>query len=389
MTLRLFAFCSLLLATCAWSAGQEEEKPPADTPTTPAADVAPGDPAAGAPAQDPKNEGEKAEGEEDEGQEPSDGGTTPAAASPGKGTVRLHLMEGSVVSGKLSVESITVTTEFGKLEVPVNRIVSFTPGLESHPKERDNILRLIEQLGSKTAQERDDAQRKLSEVGLPVREELEKYRDDEDAERRTRVEKILAEMEELAEEQEEEGVEMLQLIPEDTVETMGFTVVGDISPKTFEMQTKFGQLTVNLADVRRVERESDEKPEERKSLSVEGEYMVPANMKSAGIRVARGDRVVVRADGNIIMSPWGNTASSTPDGSEQYQWYIPGKIATGALCAKIGSSGKVFKVGSKYTFTATRGGVLYFGMAMNPQYANQGYQFPGQYNLKIRVNPQD
>ena len=61
--------------------------------------------------------------------------------------MRLHLMEGSVVSGKLSTEAVTIETAFGKLEVPVANIVSFTPGLDSHPEERKKIGRLIQQLG--------------------------------------------------------------------------------------------------------------------------------------------------------------------------------------------------------------------------------------------------
>jgi hypothetical protein len=53
---------------------------------------------------------------------------------------------------------------------------------------------------------------------------------------------------------------------------------------------------------------------------------------------------------------------------------------------RIGSAGKVFKVGSKHTMTAPKAGVLYFGIAMNPQFASQDYNFPGAYDVKVRVN---
>src|SRR5579862_2672013 len=63
-------------------------------------------------------------------------GTLPGVAQAGGSrTMRLHLMEGSVVTGKLSTDTVTVETAFGKLEVPVANIVSFTPGLDSHPEE--------------------------------------------------------------------------------------------------------------------------------------------------------------------------------------------------------------------------------------------------------------
>src|SRR5436305_1919968 len=53
---------------------------------------------------------------------------TPKRASTGEKVLRVHLMEGGVISGKLSVNSIMVETDFGKLEVPVSKIVSFMPG---------------------------------------------------------------------------------------------------------------------------------------------------------------------------------------------------------------------------------------------------------------------
>jgi hypothetical protein len=296
-------------------------------------------------------------------------------------------MEGSQVAGKLSVGKITVETEFGALEIPIARIVSFTPGLDSHPEERQRIARLIQQLGANDVKQRDEAQKQLVEMGLAIRNELERYRNDEDAERRSRVQKIITDLEEAEDDEEDpEFAARPVLISQDTVETTMFTVVGKISPKTFTVQTQFGQLTVALTDIRRGERDVAEKPEIRKSFQVTGNELVLVNYKNSGVRVQRGDRVTIAADGKIMMTPWGNNQFSTPDGSPNFQWYIPNKIPGGALVAKIGSSGKEFKVGSKYTFTATKSGVLHFAVAMNPQFANQGYNFPGEYTVKVRVN---
>ena len=109
-------------------------------------------------------------------------------------------------------------------------------------------------------------------------------------------------------------------------------------------------------------------------------------MQTSGVRISRGDKVQITADGRLTMTPWGNNTFSTPDGSEQFQWYLPNQIAGGALVARIGTTGKVFKVGSKHTFTSTRAGILYFGIAMSPQFASQDYNYPGRYDVKIRVN---
>lgn len=301
------------------------------------------------------------------------------------GEVRLHLMEDSVVSGILSVESITVATEFGTLTIPVDKIVRVTPGLDSHPAQKRRLLNLIQQLGSNQVKERDEAQKALIEMGSSIIPILSRYTNDDDAERRTRITKILAELEESAEEFQEEGNASQPLIPQDTVETTLFTVVGEVSPKSFEVKTKFGQLTVALSDIREARRDLGEPVEIRRSIAVAGTNLVQLSYKNSGIRVERGDEVSITADGTIVMSPWGNNVTSTPDGGANFQWYVPNKIPGGALVARIGNSGEAFKVGSKHSFTATRSGVLHFAVAMNPQFANQGYAFPGEYNVKIRV----
>jgi hypothetical protein len=48
----------------------------------------------------------------------------------------------------------------------------------------------------------------------------------------------------------------------------------------------------------------------------------------------------------------------------------------------VGTS-NVFKVGSKHQFTADKAGVLQFTIAIPGDYTS--YQFPGEYQVKIRV----
>lgn len=324
--------------------------------------------------------------------EPASPPAPPAAAKPGAAEsspsrlMRLHLMEGSVVAGRLSTETVTVETAFGKLEVPVSNIVSFTPGLDSHPEERKKIGRLIQQLGSNNAGERDTAQRSLTDLGKTIHTELARYASDDDTERRTRVQKILAELEEGEDDDDLDPSAARPWLAQDSLETTLFTVVGKISPQTFDLQTPFGPLKVAISDIRRGERETEQKPEIKKVIAVRGEHLIQLGMVSSGVRLNRGDRIQISADGKLTMSPWGNNSFSTPDGSEQFQWYVPNQIPGGALVGRIGTGGKVFKVGSKHTQTVAKPGILYLGIAMNPQFASQDYNFPGGYDVKLRVN---
>ncbi|MDA7979451.1 MAG: immunoglobulin domain-containing protein [Pirellulales bacterium] len=302
--------------------------------------------------------------------------------------IRLVLMDrGQVVYGTLSVSTITVKTEFGSLEIPIDQIVSFTPGLESHPAEQDRINRLIQELGANEEDARNEAERQLMGYGPGIRPVLEQYMDDDDAERKVRINTMIEELDSAADEDFSVFGETpdLKLIPQDSIETQLFTVVGKIAPQAFEMKTEFGTLNISLADIKLAQRELSGVQEMRKSLAVTGMHMADSNWKSSGIRVNRGDQVTIAADGQIVMTPWGNNSTSTPDGSPNYQWYRQNEIPGGALVYRIGGNGKVEKGGSNKVFTADRSGVLEFGVGIAPQFANQGYNYPGQYQVKVRV----
>ena len=297
--------------------------------------------------------------------------------------LRIHLMDGSLISGKLAAKEIVVETQFGNLTVPVPSIRSFTPGLRSHPKVEQNIGELIEKLGSAVFSEREGAQKALAEMGPTIRMQLERAANDSDTERKSRIKTLLDECDQIAEDAEEDAAVARAIIDRDTVETTDFTVVGKIVQDTFEIVSRYGALTVKLSDIKRVEREVIEKEDLKKVVTVDGAQIIHRGMKDSGIRLEKGDKVTVAADGTIQMTPWGNQAVSSPDGAPNYGWYIPNRIAGGALVGKVGNSGAVFKIGSKYSFTADRSGTLQLAVAMQGDYANQ--QFPGEYKVRINV----
>lgn len=312
---------------------------------------------------------------------------TPEAQAQEENGIRLSLIDrGQIVYGTLSVSSIKVETEFGSLEIPIKQIRSFTPGLESHPQEQEKINRLIQELGGNEPEVRDNAQRQLLNYGPGIRPILQKFVEDDDSERRTRIAAMLDELDSFSDDDfgmmDEDRVD---LIPLDSIETELFTVVGRIEPKSFQVTTNFGKLDISLADIRQAQRHVGGVEEIRKSFDVTGMHMADTSWKNSGVRVNRGDEVTLTADGQIIMSPWGNNSTSTPDGSPNYQWYKGNEIPGGALVYRIGDSGEVQKGGSKKSFVADRSGELQFGVGIPSQFANQGYSFPGQYNVKLRV----
>jgi hypothetical protein len=313
-----------------------------------------------------------------------EGSSAPAADEP---VMVVKLREGSTIAGRLSVRTVTVTTEFGALEIPVERIAGIVPGLDRHPDVRQKIGRLVQQLGANTASERDAAQEGLLGMGAAVRPVLRQHLNDQDAERRTRVRALLADLDDQADQDAEDGTAVAELIAEDRVETDRFAVVGRVTPQSLEVRTRFGALTVTLEDVERIARERKVQADIRKSVTVTGTHLAPSGLVATGIRVSRGDRIEVVATGTLTMSPWGDNARSTPDGSERYNWYLPGQIPGGMLVGRIGNVGQPFPVGSRRTIVAEQNGMLMLGVGISPDFAGGGTEFPGEYKVKLVVSP--
>ncbi len=312
-----------------------------------------------------------------------------AAVTHGPRYLKLHLFDGSVLTGDLSIAEIAVETQFGKLTVPIDKIRSFNPGLDSFPELSAQISSKIKSLGSDDYKTREAAHKELAAMGVKVQRELEKFVADDNAEIKRHVGEILKEFEEAAEDggEDEESTVEQPWIRLDTVVTSDFTVVGKVSPTEFKVASKYGDLNVKLADVRRAERDAGAKESFRKSLTVAGENLAQRTFKSSGVRVQAGDKITFKAEGSIVMSPWGGNASSGPDGAPNYGWYIPNQIAGGTLVARIGEKGQIFKVGRQSTMVAKQSGVLQFAIGMQGDYAGDGYQFPGEYRVKVKIDP--
>ncbi|MFK7768078.1 MAG: hypothetical protein AB8B55_12715 [Mariniblastus sp.] len=301
---------------------------------------------------------------------------------------QLHLRDGSIIGGDIQTKTISVKTSYGTLVVPVGRIVRMYPGLKSNPELNQQIAELVEELGGKESAKRDAAQKGLLKMGVKIRNLLRQAKDGGNAERKKRMVQILTELDEMAEEAEEEAIALEpQMISEDRVVTPDFAIVGEILEKEFKVVSKFGDLRVQLSDIKLADRKIKEtKQTIRKTVSVGAMAFFQSTPVKTSIRVNKGDRVVIKADGIV---EWTNfSQSSTPAGlSGKGQW---NGINGGKLTARIGTNNsKVVQVGASGDFIAKTSGVLYLGIAMQDSYATgrRGYTWTGSYKAKIAVTP--
>ena len=336
-----------------------------------------------------QEEADAAEGEQDEGEadeekddSPVTGIEQPAPVNPRE--VIFHLSDGNVITGDLLGDGVTVETEFGSLAIPVEKLIGMRPGLNSKPEVLAKLESLIKELGDQDFNVREQAHKQLVLMGPKYLMEIYQYGDEGNAERRRHLKEVREELETQSMEMSEDVFESEQTqqvaIRGDSVTTQDFTIVGKISQSTFQVKSKYGDLTVQLADIVYMDREMTGGTEVRRKLTVAGSNMIGRSMKSSGIRVQKGDIIEISAKGQITMSPWGDNRMVGPEGSSNYS--NNGEFQGGSLVMQI-SEGKSVYVGKKNTIKAYASGVLKFGVAIPSDYMN--YNYPGDYKLNIYV----
>ena len=302
--------------------------------------------------------------------------------------VRLHMWDGTIVSGEVEVKQVDIKTEFGMLAVPVSSIQQFFPGLDSFPQLNKKIEQAVESLGDGDFDARTAAHQDLLNMGAMLRYEIERFDDGGSAERKKHLVELRNEIGEMLEDEDELEQQIdVGLIRGDTIVTSNFTIVGKIQQSDFKLKSKFGELRVELADIKRGDREfSSQKAEIKKVVTIPGKTFFQKNPKSTKIRVNKGDVISIKGEGNVNWQNWGNVNSGPGGITNQGQWRGHN---CGTLMARIGTSGdKYIKIGSKNKFTAKKSGVLYLAIAMQDNYANNnGYNWGGELKAKITVQP--
>ncbi len=305
----------------------------------------------------------------------------------GQQFAQLHLRDGSIIGGDIKTLSIDVKTKYGVLTVPISRVSKIMPGLNGNPEQKEKIGTLVEGLGADDAAIRDASQRDLIAMGLKIKKVLNTFDDGGVAERGKRLAEIRAEFNEIEEELEKE-----LLSPEapldfnDTVVTPDFSIVGEIQQKEFDVSSKFGRLRVQLGDIMLADRMiARGRPEIRKNVTVDALAFFQKEPQSVGIRVNKGDKISIQADGIVQWTNWNN--SSTPDGlTNRSSWQ---GINSGKLVARIGTNNaNCVAVGAKGEFVAKKSGILYLGISMRDSYARSAnYTWTGNYKAKVRISP--
>ena len=306
----------------------------------------------------------------------------------GKQFAQLHLMDGSIIGGDFLITDIDVKTSYGMLKIPISRIIRFQPGLNTRPDYIESISSLFEKMGDADEKTRIAAQKEIQSFGVKNQILLDQLATQANENQK----KLLAEIRKVFEEEAELNED--EMLPtdepsalKDTIVTPDFSIVGEIQQKQFSLKSKFGDLKVELSDIKFADRSIETTgPDVRKTVSVPAEAFFQRTPQSTKIRVNKGDRITIRGSGTVNWNNWNNTSS--PEGlTNRSQW---NGINSGKLTARVGKdNSRCVAIGTNGSFVAKTSGILYLGIAMRDSYAGNGngYRWTGEYQAKIVVSP--
>ncbi len=163
---------------------------------------------------------------------------TPGVRAEGPAPAGFHitLTNGAVFHGTLAVSEFKITVDGQVHSIPREQVKRFTPGLNRRPELLKTVRRLVRDLAARAYHQRAAASAKLAELGPEIRGELERFRQDDDLERRVRVKRLLR----LSDRYKPEGFALRQ----DCIETAKDSFLGTVAVETLEVSTEYGRLRI-------------------------------------------------------------------------------------------------------------------------------------------------
>jgi hypothetical protein len=165
----------------------------------------------------------------------------------------VDLAGGGRVVGEPLGGDLQFQAEFGQIAIPWAGVRRVVPGLNCRPERLKRILDDIERLGDANFGNRQRAQRNLLADGPRLRLILEEFKNDGDAERRSRIRALLREIGS----GDADGAAWLR---QDVVAVADICHVGKIAAPFVEVKTRFGPLRIPLAEIESIAAPLDTAP---------------------------------------------------------------------------------------------------------------------------------
>jgi hypothetical protein len=276
--------------------------------------------------------------------------------------------------------NLEVATRFGKLTVPIDTIQTVEFGLHTPEEIAATIENCIRDLDSDAFRAREEAGKRLVELGRFAYPALLKAAKGNSLEKKRRIEALLRTMQGRYPEYQ------LKMRSEDTIKTTDFTIVGQITQPILKVRTHhFGEGQFSLSDLYRLKRQGQVV---NLTVAVDGsQYALPDDQWLAtGFIIGADTQIRITAEGQVdletdspgqfVSDPDGNRANPLLGG--RAGGHPPGK-----LLGRIGENGPVFAIGKSFEAVPTNQGKLY--LRIQPWPGTGGAK--GSYTVKLTGTP--
>jgi hypothetical protein len=310
--------------------------------------------------------------------------------------LKLTLRDGNVVSGTSKITSVSLITDYGKLDIPVKNVTSLDLGIASNKETSDKVINLIKQIGNSSEPMRKTAYDELIKMdikAIPAIEELiysQKY----EASTYTdyTVESALSELE--AKFNTDDNITSKDIVSVDYEYTMG----GTYSFDKIDLKTEYGTLSIPKEKIKHIDViYTGESGNGEMTFKLLGSKHISSNTNGGwlktGIMVKSGQKVNITASGEITFAslsgskykPDGTISGTAMPATDAYEGdYAAGNTypSYGNVVYKIGeSSTQVLKAGGKFNGSVQTSGMLFLSVYETVYNAAN----TGSYTVKISV----
>lgn len=310
--------------------------------------------------------------------------------------VRVTLRDGSSFSGKAMMGNVSLVTDYGKLEIPLQNVTSLDLGITPDKSSETKIINLIKQMGNSDEKMRKSAYEELTKMSIGSIQVMsdfiysEKYQAAEFSD--YTPEAALNELKSTF--GMDESVSDKDIVTIDGQYTMG----GRYDFKKIDLKTEYGMLSLPKEKIKHIDvLYTPTGDGSDKNFILLGSKHISANANGGwlktGIMVKQGQKLIISASGEISFASLSNNKYK-PDGKQagsaattDYD-YGEGEYGSasayptyGNVVYKIGESGTVMKAGAKFNGTMQNSGMVFISVYETVYNASN----TGSYSVKVSV----
>ncbi len=301
---------------------------------------------------------------------------------------KITLRDGSIYNGSISIKSVDLQTDYGKLAIPLKNVSSVEVGLTPDKTNKAKLDNLCSQLSNEVEETRKIAYDELLKI-KPA--EIYVLQDYLYSDKYTPAVDNLYTLDQLISEVKSKLNLDDNIQEKDIISIDGQYIMGGIFTfPSVEIKTEFGALTIPKEKMSKIEVTyvPSTGNENSKIINLPASKYISGNPNGGwyrtGITVSKGQRITITAAGEVTLASLSNAKYNPNGAAGTEESYVANSTypTYGQLVYKIGDTGAATTAGAKFSGTMTSGGMLYISIYETVYNAAN----TGSYNVNIKSN---